>query len=106
MTTILDIPAYLRRCPEEHEKRSIDLEHEARDHALGYCDLAARLTAVRLRNTATYTEDVSNRKLLHADPAQAVECLIEARRQLKEEAQTLTRLIDHVKATLVYPVED
>ena len=105
MTTILDIPAYLRRCPEEHEKEH-NLEHEARDHALGYCDLASRLAAVRLRHTATYTEDVSNRKLLHADPAQAVECLIEARRQLKEEAQTLTRLIDHVKATLVYPVED
>ena len=44
MTTILDIPAYIRRCPEEHEKKN--MEHNLRDHAIGYADLATKLTSV------------------------------------------------------------
>lgn len=105
-TEILDIPAYIRRCPEEHEKKEIDLEHEARDYALGYADLTTKLTAVRLRNAAAYTEDVSIRKLLHADPVKAIECLTLARRQVRDEAKELTRLIDHVKSTLLPPTSD
>ena len=104
MTTILDIPAYIRRCPEEHEKKN--MEHNLRDHAIGYADLATKLTSVRLRQTALLVEDISTRKLLHADPAKANDLLVEARQQLREEAKQITRLIDHIKDTLTAPSPD
>lgn len=104
MTTVHDIPAYLRRCPEEHEKKH--MEHDLRDHAIGYADLATKLTSVRLRQSALLVEDISTRKLLHADPAKANDLLIEARRQLREEANQISRLIDHIKDTLTTPPPD